>query len=173
MPKTAAARLTVTMRLIGELKPYERNPRINEEAVANVARSIERFGFRQPIVVDEEDVIIVGHTRLKAAEQLGLEKVPVHVAKGLTPEEARAYRLADNRTAELAAWDFDLLPMELLDLQKDGVDLAGLGWEDHELARLLPLGELPPSSEGREFGEEAGDKVEMTECPECGHKFPK
>ena len=78
-----------------------------------MAASIREFGFRQPIVVDAEGVIICGHTRYKAAQKLGLEKVPVHVAKDLTPEQIKAYRIADNKTAELAEWDFDLLPIEL------------------------------------------------------------
>ena len=108
--------MNVEPRKLTDLTPYEHNPRHNDEAVEAVARSIREFGFRQPIVVDEEGVIIVGHTRWKAARQLGLEEVPVHVAEGLTPEQARAYRLADNQTATLAEWDLDLLPMELSEL---------------------------------------------------------
>lgn len=90
---------------IDRVKPYENNPRINDDAVDAVAASIREFGFRQPIVVDTEGVMIVGHTRYKAAQKLGLEKVPVHVAKDLTPEQIRAYRIADNKTAELAEWN--------------------------------------------------------------------
>ena len=78
-----------------------------------MAASIQEFGFRQPIVVDEDGVIICGHTRCKAAQKLGLEKVPVHVAKDLTPEQIKAYRIADNKTAELAEWNYELLPIEL------------------------------------------------------------
>ena len=92
-----------------------------------VATSIREFGFRQPIVVDTEDVIICGHTRYKAALQLGLEKVPVHVAKDLTPEQIKAYRIADNKTAELAEWNYDLLPIELGELQDCNYDLGLLG----------------------------------------------
>ena len=108
--------MKIEMRPLAEIKPYESNPRINDDAVAAVAESIRQFGFRQPIVVDEAGVVIAGHTRLKAAERLGLEQVPVHVAIGLTPEQVRAYRIADNRTAELAEWDMDLLSAELLGL---------------------------------------------------------
>jgi len=90
--------MDVEMRDIGDVKPYEGNPRQNEDAVDAVAASIREFGFRQPIVVDEEGVIVVGHTRYLAAKKLGLEKVPVHVARGLSPEQIRAYRLADNAT---------------------------------------------------------------------------
>ncbi|HBJ38540.1 MAG TPA: chromosome partitioning protein ParB, partial [Planctomycetaceae bacterium] len=91
---------------ITQPRPYESNPRVNDKAVDAVAASIKEYGFSQPIVVDTYGVIIVGHTRLKAAQKLGLEYVPVVVACHLTPEQARAYRIADNKTAELADWDF-------------------------------------------------------------------
>lgn len=108
---------------IGRVKPYEKNPRIiPEEAVERVAASIREFGFQQPIVVDKDGVIIVGHTRFKAAEKLGLEKVPVVVAD-LSPEKARAYRLADNKTNEATSWDDDLLFSELTDIEADIADL--------------------------------------------------
>lgn len=102
---------------ITDIRPYEKNPRHNEGAVEAVARSIKEFGWQQPIVVDKDMVVIVGHTRLKAAEQLGLTEVPVVVADHLTPEQVQAYRIADNKTGEIAEWDFALLPMELKDLQ--------------------------------------------------------
>ena len=85
--------MIIEKRAIAEIRPFDRNPRKNEQAVEAVARSIEEFGFRQPIVVDEEGVVVVGHTRLFAARKLGLEKVPVHVANDLTPEQARAYSI--------------------------------------------------------------------------------
>src|ERR1700719_4496561 len=97
----------VEMRPIASIRPYENNPRHNDPAVDAVAASIREFGFRQPIVVDEANVIIVGHTRYKAAVQLGLETVPVHVAVGLTPAQAKAYRIADNQSASLSHWDND------------------------------------------------------------------
>ena len=99
---------------IDSVTPYEKNPRkIPKEAVDKVAASIREFGFKQPIVVDKDMVIIVGHTRLMAAKKLGYEKVPVLVASDLSPEKARAYRLADNKTNELTDWDFDTLQEEL------------------------------------------------------------
>jgi len=122
---------------INDLRPYEQNPRINDAAVDAVAASITEFGFRQPIVVDEQNIIIVGHTRWKAAKKLGLKKVPVHVATGLTPEQVRAYRVADNKLAELAEWNLDLLPIELAGLQEMDVDLGLLGFDQDELAKLL------------------------------------
>lgn len=114
---------------IGRVKPYERNPRNNKEAVEKVANSIKEFGFKQPIVVDADNVIIAGHTRLLAAKKLGLDKVPVVVAKDLTPEQVRMYRLADNKVAEFAEWNMDLLKGELEAL--DGAfDFSDFGFGD-------------------------------------------
>src|SRR5581483_3254500 len=107
----------VEMRLLTSIHPYENNPRLNDAAVEAVAASIKEFGFRQPCVVDEDGVIIVGHTRYKAALKLGLTEVPVHVAVGLTPAQAKAYRLADNQTAQLSGWDDAKLVQELAQLQ--------------------------------------------------------
>ena len=129
--------MNITTRKIDEIRPYESNPRINDDAVDAVAASLKEFGFRQPIVVDGDGVIIVGHTRWKAAKKLGLAKVPVHVATDLSPEQIKAYRIADNQTATLAEWDFDLLPVELKDLQGADYDLGLLGFDDKELAKLL------------------------------------
>ena len=89
--------MQIAFRAIDDIKPYEKNPRVNDAAVDSVARSLKEFGFRQPIVVDEHGVIVVGHTRWKAAQKLGLAKVPVHVAKDLTREQIKAYRIADNK----------------------------------------------------------------------------
>src|SRR5205809_2575984 len=98
--------MNIEMRPLSSIRPYEKNPRLNDAAVDAVAASIKEFGFRAPIVVDADNVIIVGHTRWKAAHKLGLERVPVHVATELTPTQAKAYRIADNKTAEIAEWDF-------------------------------------------------------------------
>jgi DNA modification methylase len=125
------------MRNIDEIQPYAHNPRVNDHAVDVVAASIREFGFRQPIVVDENGVIIVGHTRYKAALKLVLKKVPVHVATGLTPAQIKAYRIADNQTASLAQWDYDLLPLELAELQGMNFDLDLTGFSGEELLRLL------------------------------------
>jgi len=122
---------------IEDVTPYEGNPRQNEEAVGAVAASIREFGFRQPIVVDEGGVVICGHTRLAAAKELGLARVPVHVAEGLTPDQVKAYRLADNATRDRSEWDYDLLPLELADLNAAGFDLGLLGFEEDELARIM------------------------------------
>jgi DNA modification methylase len=130
----------VEMRPITSIKPYENNPRQNDAGVDAVAASIREFGFRQPIVVDEEGVIIVGHTRYKAALKLGLEEVPVHVAIGLSPAQAKAYRIADNQTATISQWDEDKLPIELAQLQEMDFDLNLTGFSTDELMRLLDSG---------------------------------
>ena len=129
--------MKVVSRLIQDIRPYDRNPRQNDDAVAAVAASIREFGFRQPIVVDEAGVIIVGHTRWKAAKTLGMVEVPVHIAVGLSPEQIRAYRIADNQTATIAEWDMMLLPFELAELQGMDFDLSLLGFTNDELATLL------------------------------------
>lgn len=98
---------------IDELKPYKNNPRNNEEAVEPVANSIKTFGFKVPIVIDTNNVIIAGHTRYKAANKLGLEKVPCIVADDLTEDQVNAFRLADNKVGEVATWDLELLDIEL------------------------------------------------------------
>jgi len=130
----------IEMRPIGDIRPYENNPRLNDDAVDAVVESIRQFGFRQPIVVDTEGVIICGHTRWKAAQKLDLKKVPVHVAKDLTPEQIKAYRIADNKTAELAEWNYDLLPIELSQLQDMDFDLGLLGFSEDELGMILDPG---------------------------------
>jgi DNA modification methylase len=129
--------MKIDLRPLSEIKPYPNNPRLNDEAVDAVASSIREYGFRQPIVVDGDGVIVCGHTRFKAAQKLGLEKVPVHVAKDLTPEQIKAFRIADNQTASLAEWNYDLLPLELADLQAANYDLGLLGFDQDELAKLL------------------------------------
>jgi len=117
---------------------YARNARkISEAAVAKVAASIKEFGWRQPIVVDTEGVIVAGHTRLLAARRLGMTTVPVHVAANLTPAKAKAYRLMDNRSHEEAEWDMELLPLELEDLKSSEFGLGLTGFDDGEIGRLL------------------------------------
>lgn len=113
---------------ISDVIPYKDNPRKNNEAVAPVARSIKEFGFRQPIIVDATGVIIAGHTRWKAAKKLKLKTVPVIIADNLTSEQVKAYRLADNKTGELALWDDTLLQTELAALVND-FDMAEFGFE--------------------------------------------
>jgi len=129
--------MNIALRPINSIRPYDRNPRVNKGAVAAVAASIGQFGFRQPVVVDADGRIIAGHTRYRAAQKLGLKKIPVHVATDLSPEQIRAYRIADNQTANLAAWDYDLLSAELAELQMSDFDLSLLGFPPEELAELM------------------------------------
>src|SRR5262245_35823448 len=129
--------MKVEIRPIDSIKPYENNPRLYESGVEAVAASIREYGWQQPLVLDEDGVIIVGHTRYKAALKLGLTEVPVHVAVGLSPAQARAYRIADNQTATLSSWDDDKLPLELMELQKLDFDLNLTGFSADELMQLL------------------------------------
>lgn len=150
---------------IDEIKPYDRNPRDNDAAVPAVQESIERFGFKVPIVLDSNGIIIAGHTRYKAARNLGFRTVPCIVADDLTPEQVRAFRLADNRTAELAQWDWDLLAEELELI--DDIDMAALGFEEYDLETGEPVAEEdgyepePPSEPKSRLGEvyRLGDHV--------------
>ncbi len=129
--------MKIALVSIEKIRPYEQNPRINDQAVDAVVASIREFGWRQPIVVDSDHVIIVGHVRFKAAVKLGLAKVPVHVATDLTAEQIRAYRIADNKTNELAEWDFELLPLELSQLRDADFELDLLGFDKDELAKIF------------------------------------
>jgi DNA modification methylase len=136
--------MKVELRRTETIRPYPGNPRLNDQAVEAVAKSLREFGFRQAIVVDADGIIIVGHTRWKAAQKLGLKQVPVHVATDLTPAQVKAYRLVDNQTATLAEWDYELLPVELKDLQGLNFDLSLLGFSDTDLTEIL----APPGNEG-------------------------
>lgn len=135
MAKQTPYRLTK----IDEIKPYDRNPRIIPQAAVDaVAKSIQAFGFRQPIVVDGNGVILAGHTRYRAALQLGLSEVPVVWQTDISAIQAQGYRIADNKTAELSAWDRDALDTEVRDIAAQcDADLAALGLADWELERIL------------------------------------
>jgi len=132
--------MKIEMWPVEQVKPYENNPRVNDGAVDAVAASIREFGFKVPIVVDGEGVIVAGHTRYKAAKKLGMAEVPVIVATDLSPDQIRAFRIADNQTASLADWDYDLLPIELGELQAADFNLQLLGFDQDELAKLLNPG---------------------------------
>lgn len=113
---------------VDNLIPYENNPRLNDSAVEAVASSIKEFVFKNPIVVDGNNTIINGHTRLKAAKELGIEKVPTIIAKDLTPDQVKAFRLADNKTGELAEWNDELMISELKEIV--GVDMSKFGFDE-------------------------------------------
>lgn len=122
--------LEIHLIKIDDLKPYEKNPRKNDDAVEYVANSIKEFGFKVPIVIDSNNVIVAGHTRYKAAKQLGMEELPCIIADDLTDDQIKAYRLADNKVAEFSEWDFSLLEEEMSNLFDFEMDL--FGFEDQE-----------------------------------------
>jgi ParB-like chromosome segregation protein Spo0J len=129
--------MKIEMRNVADIKPYPHNPRRNEHAIDAVAASLREFGFRQPLVLDPEGVIVVGDTRFKAALKIGLQEVPVHIAEGLTPAQLKAYRIADNKTGEIADWDDAALVQELAELQKMDFDLNLAGFR-RRAAQPLP-----------------------------------
>jgi ParB-like chromosome segregation protein Spo0J len=132
---------------IGKLKRYEKNPRkIPQAAIDKVAASIKAFGFRQPVVVDANGVIVAGHTRWQSAKKLGLKTVPVHVAADLTEQQAKAYRLADNRVAQESAWMEDILTAEMTDLFEEDYDLTQTGFNPDEIAFMFGI-DLEPEAE--------------------------
>jgi len=141
--------MKVEMISLDRIKPYDKNPRVNDEAVSKVAESIEQFGFQQPIVVNLDGVIIVGHTRFRAAKLLKLKEVPVCVAD-LPEDKERAYRIADNKTNEFARWDYNLLKGELKDLNAVDLDfeLGDLGIDFGELSYTPPAPSVPGLGSG-------------------------
>ena len=112
--------MVIITKNIKEIIPYEKNPRINENAVDKVAESIKQFGWKVPIVIDKNNVIVTGHTRYKAAEKLGINEIPCIIANDLTDAQIKAYRIADNKVADFAIWDNKLLLEELADLDNIG-----------------------------------------------------
>ncbi len=146
---------------VEDLIPYENNPRKNDNAVEAVANSIREFGFKVPIIVDKDNVIVAGHTRLKAAEALGLETVPVIRADDLTEEQVNAFRLADNKTGELAQWDMDRLFQELDDIS--GVDMFKYGFE-----RIARISAEEYTGEEKEHKE---PEARLVTCDNCGAVF--
>lgn len=142
--------------LLQNLVPYEKNPRKNDAAVDKVAASIKQFGFRVPLVVDADNVIVAGHTRYKAAVKLGLESIPCVVATDLTPEQIKAYRLADNKVAEFSDWDFELLEQELAEITLD-----------MEQFNFVMPDELDVSDEDFLL-EERKAETKAKACPHCG-----
>lgn len=125
--------MKMQMMATSDLIPYVNNPRQNDDAVDAVASSIKNFGFKVPIVIDGQNEIVNGHTRLKAAKKLGMEEVPVIVADDLTSEQIKAFRLADNKVAEIAEWDEELLSIELEELDNLDFDMSEFGFEEEKV----------------------------------------
>lgn len=147
--------LNVIMFNVEDVHPYLNNPRLNHKAVKVVADSIREFGFRNPIVVDKDGVIIVGHTRLEASKMLGYEQVPVIVADDLSPEQVQAFRIMDNKSSEFAEWDYTKLLAEVNDLIAHDYDVELTGFSDVELSDILD------SAIEEEKKKEEADKPEM------------
>ena len=153
--------MNIVMRKTEDLIPYERNQKKHDEKqIANVANSIKRFGWQQPIVIDKKDVIVIGHCRLLAAQKLGLDEVPCTVADGLTEDEIRELRIADNKTNE-SAWDFERLEEDRAELSFDGFDF-GFDIDKDFYSTDEHLEEQTPAEE------KAGKKCT---CPSCGFEF--
>lgn len=152
--------MNIVEKKISDIVPYEKNPRKNDEAVKYVQASIERFGFKVPIVIDADGIIVAGHTRYKAAKQLGMKTVPCIVADDLSAEQVKAFRLADNKVAEKAFWDFELLSDELAEIVE--FDMADFGFEPAEEIDWASVDDLSEST----YEEPT---KEMIVCPHCGH----
>ncbi len=155
---------------IESITPYARNPRKNEGLpVTKVKASLKEYGWRQPIVVDKDMTIVVGHTRYQAALELGMTKVPVHIADNLTPAQIKAYRIADNKAATFSEWDMELLALEFDDLKAEGFDLELTGFDDAELMDL-ETPEFQPATED-EQGKLDELAPQYVSCPHCGKEF--
>ena len=142
-------KLEIAYFKVEDLIPYDKNPRKNERAIPFVKASIEKFGFKIPLVIDENKVVVCGHTRLKAAKELGLEEVPCIMASDLTPEQVRAFRIADNKVSEIADWDFDLLDAEMAELPE--FDFGDFGFVSFDGGEGGVGSGLPPELAGKDL----------------------
>ena len=154
--------MKVVEKKLSEIKPYENNPRNNDDAVQFVANSLKKFGWKQPIVIDKDGVIVAGHTRYRAALQLGMKTAPCVVADDLTEEQIKAYRLADNKTAEMAGWNFPLLDLELAEITT--FDMADFGFTDFNHDDIDDFFENTDNVEKEE-------KLHVITCPHCGERI--
>lgn len=154
--------MEIIYKKIDELERYENNPRDNVAAIPYVANSIAEFGFKVPIIIDKNNVIIAGHTRLEAAITLGMNEVPCIVADDLSEEQVRAFRLADNKTHEMSKWDFEMLNDELDDIL--GIDMERFGFMEIS----TPAIDLGDDEEEKETKE---PKAKTILCPKCGFEF--
>ena len=152
--------MNIVYKQLAELRPYENNPRDNEAAIPYVKNSIKEFGFKVPIVIDSDDVIIAGHTRYAAATELGMSEVPCIVADDLTEEQVNAFRLVDNKTYEASKWDIEKLAEELDSIM--GIEMEDFGFADIA-APAIDLDDDKPSN-----GEHEARTVC---CPKCGFEF--
>ncbi len=147
---------------VNQLKPYDKNARFNENAIPKVAESIKLFGFKNPIIIDKDMVIIAGHTRLEAAKSLGMKKVPCIIADDLTPEQVKAFRLVDNHTSEFASWNYELLQTELESLN---IDLSDFEFPDLTYEDTMSADELESILDDNTDATDYGNKGETEALP--------
>ena len=160
--------MKIIEKKLDEIQPYDNNPRKNEKAVDAVAASIRELGFRVPILLDKNGVIIAGHTRLKAAQKLKLEKVPCIILDKITDDEARQLRIVDNKTQELAKWDFSALADELEEIK--GIDMDAFGFAAFDDDEADPKQVTSSLDEGEEVDlDDFDDEVFAHRRPECGY----
>jgi len=159
------AGLTIEMVRVADLREYENNPRVNDNGVWALMNSIREFGFLVPIVIDGDGVIAAGHTRVKAARELGMEAVPCVRAAGLSPEQVKAFRLADNQLAGLSSWDNEKLIEELAELS--AVDLSAFGFD---VDAILQAGAAALDLDAGAREEKDSEGIEC-HCPKCGFIF--
>lgn len=157
--------VTITYRDVSDINPYAKNPRRNDVAVDAVAESIKEFGFLNPIIIDNKNEVVAGHTRLKAAKKIGLKKVPCILADELNDEQVMAFRIADNKTAEIANWDFELLDIELKSIEN--IDMEMFGFVDGEISEEVIDSYFEDDTPA------ARDKHKTITCPLCGGSFEK
>lgn len=158
--------LNIVYKKISEINEYQNNPRINDEAIEPVMESIKNFGFLVPIVLDKNDVIIAGHTRKKAAEKLHIETIPCIYAEYLTEEQVRAFRLADNKTAEFSQWDIEKLEKELSDIMD--IDMESLfHFADFDTENI----DVSDDDFLQQYESSQNKKNKMIVCPHCGKEF--
>lgn len=151
--------MDIIYKKYGDLVPYENNPRKNDGAVDAVAASIKEFGWKVPVIIDKDNVVVAGHTRLKAAKQLGIEDIPCIVADDLTDDQIKAFRLADNKVSEFSTWDYDKLREEIADID---LDMGQFG---------ISLTDIPDFSDYFSEAEAKEKKPKQYTCPCCGRTF--
>lgn len=148
---------------IDKIKPYEKNPRLNADAVPYIVSSIKEFDFQNPLLLDKNLVVICGHTRLLAAKELGMTELPCIIAKDMSPEKAKAFRLAENSLNALSGWDFDLLQDELGELKEFGFDMEDFGFIDYDAIDDMPVAPDDARTQEREaqveYVEDAGQGI--------------
>ena len=154
--------MQIVYKKVNELIPYENNPRINDEAVEYVKNSIKEFGFKVPIIIDKNNVIIAGHTRLKSSLELGLKEVPCIIADDLTEEQIKAFRLADNKVSEKSQWDFSKLDEEL-----DSILDIDMSMFDFENINDINLDDYFEEN----IKEEEKEEIKTIICPHCGERI--